>query len=142
MVLRDIAVVSNYVAADESMNTSNIISYANGCISEINTKTGTNLPFFVQANYDTTEYDAVSDSWLLRLVEPYLSYMIMSNDDNAEQRNFHYRRFLDAVSDFKSKGYSAIKLLTSLGAATGYEGSAVRSVVIGTSDRTVTYQRW
>lgn len=141
MKLIDIVKNSSYVAADESINQTSVTGYANSCIAEINRKIGSNLPFFVAGNYDTVNYDAFGDTWQMSLIEPYLAYMIMANDDNENQWRFHYNRFLDAVNDFKSKGTGTIAVTGDDGTPTGYEGTASRMVKVE-KDNAIYFQRW
>ena len=104
MKLNEIVANSNYIT-DEEMNDNNLLGIANLAIAEVNSKASTRLPFFVDNNISAEDYIAISPSWLLRLIEPYLSYSIAANDTDADNRDFHYNRFLQAISDFKENGY-------------------------------------
>ena len=65
MQLIDIYNNSAYIS-DEEMEMNRIVSIANQCFSVVNSKVGTNLPFFTDENYNAVNYDAVSDSWQYR----------------------------------------------------------------------------
>ena len=145
MLLKEIYESSTYLT-DEEMSTSQVVAMANACLAEINTKARTNLPFFVSDNYQGTPYDAFGDSWQMRLVEPYLSYGIASNDSDAEARDFHYNRFLVAVGDFKVNGIDSIvtEIIDDEGnvVETGYAGSSKRVVPIDATARTNPFKGW
>lgn len=142
MLLKDIYKNSNYLT-DEDMTNSNVIGLANNAIAEINTKVKTNLPFYTEDNYSTTEYDAITASWQLRLIEPYLTFSIITNDgvDNAYM-NFHYNRFLTALSDFKKDGLDSIKELNDDGTATGYIGKAKKKAIIQENMEANPFRGW
>ena len=131
MLLKKIYDNSAYLM-DEDMTTNQAVAAANGAIAVINTRVGTHLPFFDTKNYDINDYDAVTDSWQLRLLEPYLTWYIYSNDgvDNNNVLNFHYDRFNLALEDFKNKGLGDIKEFDDEGNPTGYGGSAKKSAII------------
>lgn len=118
---------SAYIS-DEEMDMDTIIRIANQCFSVVNSKVGTALPFFTEDNYNTTNYDAVTDSWQYRLIEPYMTWAILNND-GAENGllDDHYQRFLDALNDFKNNGLDDIKMEDGDGNATGYEGNAFKN---------------
>lgn len=118
---------SAYIS-DEEMDMDTIIGIANQCFSVVNSKVGTALPFFTEDNYNTTNYDAVTDSWQYRLIEPYMTWAILNND-GAENGllDDHYQRFLDALNDFKNNGLDDIKMEDGDGNATGYEGNAFKN---------------
>ena len=92
MLLDDIVKNSNYVTDEELVDT-NLVGIANSAIAEINSKCSTKLPFFVEDNVSTTIYNAITDSWLLRLIEPYLAYSISSNYTDTNSRDLHYNIF-------------------------------------------------
>ena len=108
MLLKDIYEGSTYMT-DEEMSTDQSVAAANQAIAEINAKVGTKLPFYKTENYQEIEYDAFSNSWQLRLIEPYLSFAIATNDSDTNARDFHYNRFLSALSEFRNKGLDDIK---------------------------------
>lgn len=145
MLLKDIHENSSYVT-DEEMSSSDVVAAANGAISEVNTKIGTNLPFFTSENYQTKEYDAFGNSWQLRLIEPYLSYSIAANDSDTNARDFHYNRFLAALSDFQVKGISSIvtEIVDDDGNVieTGYAGTGGRIVKVDASARYNPFGSW
>ena len=142
MFLNDIVDNSNYVT-DEELNDNNLVGMANSAIAEINSKCSTNLPFFNEDNVSTIQYIAVTPSWLLRLIEPYLSYSIAANDTNSNDRDFHYNRFLQAISEFKENGLDDI-LATDpeTGEELNYAGSSSKMAVIDASDVTMHWGGW
>lgn len=121
--------------SDEEMDMNRIVAIANQCFSVVNSKVGTNLPFFTEENYNTVKYDAVSANWQYRLIEPYMTWAILNND-GAENAllNDHYQRFLDALNDFKNMGLDDIKTTTTdengNEVPTGYEGNVKKSAKI------------
>lgn len=142
MFLNDIVDNSNYVT-DEELNDNNLVGMANNAIAEINSKCSTNLPFFNEDNVSTNQYIAVTPSWLLRLIEPYLSYSIAANDTNSNDRDFHYNRFLQAISEFKENGLDAILTIDpETGEETGYAGSSSKMALIDASDVTMHWGGW
>lgn len=142
MVLNDIVSNSNYVT-DEELNDNNLVGMANSAIAEVNSKCSTNLPFFAEINVSTTPYIAITASWLLRLVEPYLSYSIAANDTNSNDRDFHYNRFLQAINEFKENGLGDILLVDpETGEDTGYAGSSNKMAVIDASEVTMHWRGW
>lgn len=142
MKLNEIVTNSNYIT-DEEMNDNNLVGIANSAIAEINSKALTRLPFFVENNVSSEDYIAITPSWLLRLIEPYLSYVISANDTNDNMRDFHYNRFLQAVSEFKENGLDDIlKVDPTTGEETGYEGTSSRMAKIDASDVTFHWMGW
>lgn len=142
MFLKDIVDNSNYVT-DEELNDNNLVGMANSAIAEINSKCSTNLPFFDEDNVSTIRYIAVTPSWLLRLIEPYLSYSIAANDTNSNDRDFHYNRFLQAISEFKENGLDDILAIDpETGEELDYAGSSSKMAVIDASDVTMHWGGW
>ena len=142
MILNDIVDNSNYVT-DEELNDNNLVGMANSAIAEVNSKCSTKLPFFVEDNISTIKYIAVTESWLLRLIEPYLSYSIAANDTNSNDRDFHYNRFLQAIDEFKENGLDSILTIDpTTGEETGYAGSSSKMAVIDASDVTMHWGGW
>lgn len=145
MILKEIYESSNYLT-DEEMSNDQVVSLANSAIAEINTKAGTKLPFYEQTNYQEIEYDAFGNSWQLRLIEPYLSFSIATNDSDTNARDFHYNRFLVALSDFKINGIDSIKTFyideDGNEVPTGYEGNSKRVVKIDASARANPFAGW
>ena len=145
MILKDIYESSNYIT-DEEMSTEQAINSANGAIAEINTRVGTNLPFFIAENYQEVEYDAFSASWQLRLLEPYLSFTIATNDSDSDARDFHYNRFNIALAEFRTNGLDSIKTtyIDEFGneQETGYAGNAKRVVKIDATSRVNPFSGW
>lgn len=142
MNLTDIVENSNYVT-DEELNDNNLVGMANSAIAEVNGKCSTNLPFFVQENVSTTPYIATTPSWVLRLIEPYLSYSIAANDTNSNDRDFHYNRFLQAIAEFKEKGLDSILTIDpSTGEETGWAGNSSNMAIIDASQVTMHWKGW
>lgn len=142
MKLNEIVANSNYIT-DEEMNDANLVGISNLAIAEINSKASTRLPFFTENNVSAEDYIAISPSWLLRIIEPYLSYSIAANDTNDDTRDFHYNRFLQAISEFKENGLDAIlKVDPVTGEETGYEGTSTRMVKVDASDVTFHWMGW
>lgn len=143
MLLINVVRNSNYMT-DETLITSNIVGMASNGIAEVNAKAKTNLPFFTDDNYQNKDYWAIPDTWVLRLMEPYLSFSIMANDGDSEVRDFHYNRFLSAIEDFIKNGLGDIVTIypegePGAGEPTGFEGKSKRIVPIDVSARTVNY---
>ena len=135
MSLTEIAENSNYVT-DEEIVANNLLGIANTCIAEVNRRVGTALPFFEEESLvDGSYYDAIPDYWVFALFEPYCSYAIMANDGDSEARDFHYNRFLSALSDFKENGLDSISSVE-------YEGDVVKRAPIDVSDVTVHWGTW
>ena len=142
MKLADIVENSNYVT-DEELNDNNLVGMANSAIAEVNSKCSTNLPFFTQDNVSTNPYIAITQSWVLRLIEPYLSYSIAANDTNSNDRDFHYNRFLQALIEFKEKGLDSIlKIDPETGEETGYAGNSSNMAIIDASAVTMHWRGW
>jgi hypothetical protein len=138
MTIVEIAANSQYLT-DNTITDARLLGVGNQCIAEINTKVGTKLPLFVLDNVRTTTYSAVTNDWQLRLIEPYVSYAIMANDNNDNVMVSNYSRFLDAIKDFKKHGLKDIKLVDEDDEPTGYEGTSKRSVKVSTANRTVSF---
>ena len=142
MLLDDIVKNSNYVT-DEELNDENIVGMANTGIAEVNAKCSTNLPLFKDENLDTVPYVALLGTWCLRLMEPYLAYSIAANDTDANNRDFHYNRFLQAISEFKDNLEDAILLKNpDTGEDTGYAGKSSRMIPIDASEVTMHWRGW
>ena len=144
MTLQGVVQNSNYMT-DEDMISSNLLGIGNNAISEVNAKVGTKLPFFVDANISSANYWALPDFWVLRLIEPYYSFVIMANDGDVDARDFHYQRFLAALADFKDNGIGDIATVypdddpNHPGEDTGFQGNALKYKKIDVSERTVKY---
>ena len=88
MTLTTIVENSNYVT-DEELTSSNLLGIANTAISEVNAYCGCMLPLFgTESLTDEDAYDALPDTWQLRLLEPYYSYSISANDTDSDARDF------------------------------------------------------
>lgn len=137
MLLDDVVKNSNYVT-DEEIADANLVGMANSAIAEVNSKCGTLLPFFVDDNISITSYNAIASFWVLRLIEPYLAYSIAANDTDTNARDFHYNRFLLAISDFRNNGLDSILTIDpETGEETGYAGNSGNMAKIDASDVTL-----
>ena len=88
MVLNDIVDNSNYVT-DEELQDNMLLGMSNNCIAEVNAQCGTLLPFFKEESLENGDaYNAIPAVWVLRLVEPYLSYAIAANDGGVRSHYF------------------------------------------------------
>ena len=90
---------------DETVTNDFSMRYANQAISHINTALRVNLPFFTDL---TTDYVALSDSWLMRLVGNYISYGVKMNDSSLEEAKEYKILFLEAVAELESVSDTAI----------------------------------
>lgn len=142
MLLNDIVQNSNYVT-DEELEDANLVGMANQAIAEINAKCSTNLPLFTAENISETEYNALVGTWTLRLIEPYYSYSIASNDTDSDSRDFHYNRFLQAISELKENLSTAILSIDpETGEETGYEGTSNNMAKVDASDAGFSWFGW
>ena len=135
MNLKEILQNSNYVT-DEELQDNMLLGMSNNCIAEVNAQCGTLLPFFKEESLENGDaYNAILAVWVLRLVEPYLSYAIAANDGDTDARDFHYNRFLKALEQFKTNGLHTIT-------SSEYEGQANSVRAIDVSDRTFHWNGW
>lgn len=143
MLLKEIYESAQYVT-DEEMSSSQTVGAANAALAEVNTKVGTKLPFYTNDNYQTIAYDKFSDSWQMRLIEPYLSYSIAANDSDVNARDFHYNRFLAALKEFQISGIDSIKTddVDEEGNPIDYKGTSGRVVKIDASARSNPFRGW
>lgn len=142
MSLQDIVKNSNYVT-DEAMLSANLLGIANTGIAEVNGYCDTMLPFFIDEQTTKSTYNAIPETWQLRLLEPYYAYAIMANDGDTNARDFHYNRFLTALQQFKEKGLGDILTVDpETGELTGYEGDSVSYRKIDVSDVSVHWKGW
>ena len=139
MKLTTIAENSNYVT-DEELTSSNLLGIANTAISEVNAYCGCLLPLFEEISLtDDDAYEALIDTWQLRLLEPYYSYSIAANDGDSDARDFHYNRFLKALEQFKEAG-SGSGGLGDL--SEEYSGDSTKYTEIDVSDVTLHWGGW
>lgn len=142
MLLKDIVDNSNYIT-DEELVDANIVGMTNSAIAEINAKCGTELPLAVSQNISAQGYNALKGTWALRVFEPYLSYTIAANDTDAETRDFHYNRFLQAVTELKDNIEKAVLTIDpDTGKPTGYEGTSGNMAVIDDTDYNYPWEGW
>ena len=139
MTLTTIVENSNYVT-DEELTSSNLLGMANTAISEVNAYCGCMLPLFeTESLTEADAYDELTDTWQLRLLEPYYSYSISANDTDSDARDFHYNRFLKALEQFKSAGAGAGGLAD---LDEEYSGDNTKVVELDPSNRTVHWGGW
>lgn len=144
MILSTIVENANYVTDEELLDT-NLVGMSNQAIAEVNAKCGTNLPLLTEDNVSTTPYTVLKGTWLLRLIEPYLSYSIAANDTDINNRDFHYNRFLQAIQDFKDRLSDAIQedIDPETGEVTSnYGGDSERMVKVDATDATIHWIGW
>ncbi len=135
MKLNDIVKNSNYIT-DEDLQDNNILGLSNLAIAEVNGRCNTNLPFFTEANLSSESYGVIPAFWVLRLIEPYLSYSIAANEGDANVRDFHYNRFLSAMEDFKNNGLSSIS-------SSSYKAdTSAKAKPLNVSDVTMHWRGW
>lgn len=139
MTLRQVTENSQYIT-DEDIETSNLIGMVNNGIAEVNSKVKTNLPLCTSDNI-INDYWALKGTWFLRLMEPYVSFAIMANDGDTVRQE-HYRRFLDALNDFKNNGLDDIADVypeghEHAGEPTGFSGRATKKALMDVSERTI-----
>lgn len=85
---------------DETVTTQNAINYANKGIAAVNTRLGIGLPFFTDAS---TEYTALTPSWLLSLVGTYINYAVKLNDSSLNEADRYKTEFNDFLSLFSGE---------------------------------------
>ena len=139
MTLKQIVESSNYVT-DEELTDSFLLGMANTAMAEVNAFCGCLLPLWTNESLnDPKAYTALVDSWQIRLIEPYYSYSIAANDGDANARDFHYERFLQALRLFKDGGAGS----GGLGDIDKeYKGDSERYKEIDVSDITVHWMGW
>jgi hypothetical protein len=84
---------------DEVVSTTNALLYANEAVALINTKCSIELPFFADT---TTDYTALSESWLRRLLVTYLNYSVKMNDSSLNEASMYRTSFYEALMDFSA----------------------------------------
>ena len=142
MLLNTIVANSNYVT-DEQLIESNLVGMANSAIAEINAKCSTNLPLFTSDNISAKPYAALLGTWCLRVIEPYFSYSIAANDTDENSRDFHYNRFLQAISELKANIHKAVLLVDpETGEETGYQGNSSNRAIIDRSKLNFHWRGW
>lgn len=104
MTLTELYKQSEYYT-DETMSATFALSYANKALAYINTELNLLLPFFPDA---LTAYTALSDSWLMRLILPYLNYGIKMNDASMNEAVRYEEEFFAALSSFRESFSTSI----------------------------------
>lgn len=98
MLLSKIISISN-AYTDESVTTANALLFVNEAIALLNTKYKILLPFFEDA---TTDYDALGESWIRRILVNYVNYGVKMNDTSLQEADRYKAAFDLAVIDFAS----------------------------------------
>lgn len=96
MTLDEIIKISNSYT-DEVVTVSNAIRYANEGVALINSKYSTDLPYFEDT---TTEYLGLNDTWLRRLIVPFVNYSVKMNDSSLNEAMEYKNTFYEALVDF------------------------------------------
>lgn len=127
MTLDELIKVSNSYT-DEVLSGAEAIRFANEGLSLINSKFSINLSFFEDI---TTEYVGLSDTWLRRLLVPYLNYSVKMKESSLNEAAEYKNTFYEAISDFNNV-YLEILDEEYLGEAVGaYEMDTVDAVNMG-----------
>lgn len=104
MNLTDLYKQSEYYT-DEAVTTAFALSYANKAISYLNTELGLTLPIFGDV---TTDYTVLPDSWLMRLILPYIAYGIKMKDTSLTEAARYEEEFFVALASFRDKYYDIV----------------------------------
>jgi hypothetical protein len=91
---------------DETITDDFALSYSSEALDIINTEAGLLLPYFV----DLEEvYVAMPDSWIGRLIVPYLCYGIKMNDTSLPEAYEYKNKFDIALMKFKDIARSLLE---------------------------------
>jgi len=85
---------------DESVTTQNALNYANKGIAAVNTNLSIGLPFFTDT---TSDYTALTPSWLLALIGTYMNYAVKLNDASLNEADRYKIEFDSYLMDFSGK---------------------------------------
>lgn len=85
---------------DEALTKNQVLYYANKAIAVINSKLRTELPLFTD---NTTDYTALTDTWLMYMILPYINYSIKMNDSSLSEANRYEGEFWAAFTEFESQ---------------------------------------
>lgn len=105
MNLQDITKAAN-IYTDESYTDTQVMFFVNEAISKINIELGCSLPLFKDS---TTDYTALSESWITSLFIPYAAYSIKLSDGSLNEANMFLQSFNDHFLNLIENKYSAIK---------------------------------
>lgn len=92
---------------DESFKATIVIHYVNEAIGMINAEVKATLPFFQNS---TSDYTALSETWIRTLFIPYASYGIKQNDGSLNEASIFLRSFNTAFMQFLQAKTLAIPL--------------------------------
>ena len=104
MTLKQITNAAN-AFTDESYSTALVMHYVNQVIAMVNADIGSTLPFFAN---DTTEYVALSETWIRTLFIPYASYGIKQNDGSLNEASMFLNSFRNAFALLQQSKLTAI----------------------------------
>lgn len=85
---------------DEALTKNQVLYYANKAVAIINSRLRTELPLFVD---NTTDYTALTETWLMYLILPYINYSIKMNDSSLAEAGRYESEFWAAFTDFESQ---------------------------------------
>jgi hypothetical protein len=97
-------IANNYT--DENFNSTVTINFVNSGISQINLNLRATLPL---AEDTTSDYTALSDTWLLSVIVPYVCWSIKMNDGSLNEASMYYSQYLAALDELKNNKKTAIK---------------------------------
>lgn len=116
MTLQNLTTIANNYT-DENFSTNLTLGYMNTALSKINIALKSTLPFVSDASAD---YTALSDSWLIATVVPYLCWSIKMNDGSINEAREYQYQFETALRDLIKNKSTAI--------GTDYQGSGFKRV--------------
>lgn len=85
---------------DEALTKAQTINFANKALAVINSKLRTELPYFADV---ITNYTALTDTWLMTLILPYLNYSIKMNDSSIVEASRYENEFYAALATFETQ---------------------------------------
>lgn len=103
--LQNITEAAN-IYTDETYTDTQVMFFVNEAISKINIELGCSLPLFKDS---TTDYTALSDSWITSLFIPYAAYSIKLSDGSLNEANMFLQSFNDHFLNLIENKYKAIK---------------------------------
>ncbi len=83
---------------DEKVERSNALAYSNEAIAIINSK-GFRFPFII---IEDTEYKAIPDTWIYRLVINWINYGVKMKETDLNEAMIYKQKFDEALADFLS----------------------------------------
>jgi len=97
MTLTAMATAAN-AYCDENYANTLIMSYANEAIAQVNAELDAELPFI---DNETTDYIALSETWLRGLIIPYICWSIKMNDGSLSEADRYQLVYNRAVEKLK-----------------------------------------